>query len=237
MPLPQIVTPEFSTTLPSTGDEVFFRPFLVKEEKVLLMAQEGKDPKEIQRAIIKILSECIKTPLIVEELPLFDIEWLFLQLRAKSVGEVIDIRLRHTENEECNHANEISIPIDDIKVQKDPKHSDLITIDEATGIGIKMKYPNLDLYSKIDLKSQSYSQVFDVIVESVDVVYDKDQTYNDFSKPELEKFIENLDQKHLKKFMDFFNTMPKLEHSIEYDCKKCGQPVKTTLSGIMDFFI
>ena len=237
MPLPKIVTPEFSTNLPSTGEEIFFRPFLVKEEKVLLMAQEGKDPNEVQRAIINIITECIKTPVIVEELPLFDIEWLFLQLRAKSVGEVIDIRLKHIENKECNHPNSITIPIEDIKIIKPKEHTNLISIDEATGIGIKMKYPSLDLYSKIDMSSQSYAQVFDVILESVDVVYDKEQTYNDFTKPELEKFIEDLDQKHLKKFMDFFNTMPKLEHVIEYKCEKCGQPVKTTLSGIMDFFI
>ena len=93
MPLPKIVTPEFSTTLPSTGEEIFFRPFLVKEEKVLLMAQQGKDPTEIQRAVINILEECIKTPLKVDTLPLFDIEYLFLQLRSKSVGEVIEVNL------------------------------------------------------------------------------------------------------------------------------------------------
>ena len=236
MPLPQIVTPEFSTILPSTGEEIFFRPFLVKEEKILLMAQEGKDPKEIQRAIIHILQDCIKSDKKVEVLPLFDIEWLFLQLRSKSVGEVIEVRLNHVEKEDCGHTNSIKIPIHDIHILKEDKHTDLIPIDEPTGIGIKMKYPSLDLYQKVQIENQSYEQVFDIICECVDSVYDKDTVYQDFTKPEIEEFIEKLDQKHLKKFMDFFQTMPKLEHEIKYKCEKCGEEVSTKLSGLMDFF-
>jgi len=237
MPLPQIVTPEFSTILPSTGEQIFFRPFLVKEEKILLMAQEGKDPSEIQRAIINILQDCIKSELEIKILPLFDIEWLFLQLRSKSVGEVIEVRLNHVEKEDCGHTNTIQIPIQEIHVFKKDDHSDLIEIDKDTGIGIKMKYPSLELYEKTQVENASYEQVFDVIVNSVDCVYDKDQVYKDFTKPEIEKFIEDLDQKHLKKFMNFFETMPKLEHEIKYKCEKCGEEVTTKLSGLMDFFI
>ena len=106
MPLPEIVTPEFQTYLPSTGEQLFFRPFLVKEEKMLLMAQEGKDRTEITNAVIKVLQQCIKTPIDIKTLPIFDIEWLFLQLRSKSVSEVIDLNLRHTK-EGCNHLNKI----------------------------------------------------------------------------------------------------------------------------------
>ena len=236
MPLPKIVTPEFSTHLPSTGEEIFFRPFLVKEEKILLMAQEGKDPKEIQKAIVHILTECIKTPVVVEELALFDVEWLFLQLRAKSVSEVIDVKLNHIEKEDCGHSNAVLIPIKDIQMTRNKDHKDVIILDEATGIGVQMKYPSLDLYNILDLSNQSYEQVFEVIVQSVLSVFDKDQVYNDFTKPEIEKFIEDLDQKHLKKFMDFFDTMPKLEHEIKYKCEKCGEEVTTKLSGLLDFF-
>ena len=237
MPLPKIVTPEFSTILPSTGEEILFRPFLVKEEKILLMAQEGRDKKEIQRAIINILQECIKIPLEVNVLPLFDIEWLFLQLRSKSVGEVIEVNINHVEKEDCQHTNKIEIPIKDINVYKKDEHSDIIEIDEATGLGIKMKYPSLALFEKFGDKEQTYEQVFHMIVDSVESVFDKEQVYQDFTRPELEDFIEQLDQKHLKKFMDFFETMPKLEHEIKYKCEKCGEEVTTKLSGLMDFFI
>ena len=237
MPLPQIVTPEFSTVLPSTGEEIFFRPFLVKEEKILLMAQEGKDPKEIQRAIVNILQQCLKSPIEVGLLPLFDIEWLFLQLRAKSVGEVIDVRLNHVEKEDCGHTNTIQVPIQEIHVIKKDNHSDLIEIDKDTGIGIKMKYPSLELFEKFNVSDPNYEQVFDLIIESIHSVYDKDQVYQDFTKPEIVKFVEDLDQKHLKKFMDFFETMPKLEHQIKYKCEKCGEEVTTKISGLMDFFI
>ena len=236
MPLPKIVTPEFSTTLPSTGEEIFFRPFLVKEEKVLLMAQEGKDPTEIQRAVINILEECIKTPLKVDTLPLFDIEYLFLQLRSKSVGEVIEVNLLHNEDPECGHPNKVAIAIKEIDVIKPTEHSDIIMVDDATGIGLKMKYPSLSMYRTIDFKSESYAQVFDVIIESIESVFDKEQVYQDFTKPEIEKFVEDLDQKHLKKFMDFFNSMPKLEHTVKYKCEKCGKDVETKLTGLMDFF-
>ena len=145
MPLPNIVTPEFVTTLPSTKQKIKFRPFLVKEEKVLLMAQEGKDRDEISAAVIKILQNCINEDLDITSLPLFDIEWLFLQLRSKSVGEVIELSFRHSEKEDCNHRNDVSINIDDIKVHFDEKHSSNIPLDN--GIGISMYYPSLAVAS------------------------------------------------------------------------------------------
>ena len=109
MPLPRITTPEFTTILPSTGEKISYRPFLVKEEKILLMAQEGRDKDEIQKAVLNILEECVKTPIDVNSLRLFDIEWLFIQLRSKSVGEVIELKVRHIEDKECNHSNPVEI--------------------------------------------------------------------------------------------------------------------------------
>ena len=235
MPLPQITTPEFTTILPSTGERLSFRPFLVKEEKILLMAQEGKDKKEIQRAVINILEECIKTPVTIEDLPLFDIEWLFIQLRSKSVGEVIDLKIKHVENKECLHLNPIEVNLEELEMTKDPKHTNIINITDD--IGVTMRYPSLKLVGDKNPEGLDSTAVFNLICDCVLNVFDKDQVYNDFTKEEIDKFIGDLDQKQLLKFMDFFKTMPKVEHTIKYKCEKCGQDVEHKLNGLVDFFI
>jgi hypothetical protein len=235
MPLPQITTPEFTTILPSTGERLSFRPFLVKEEKILLMAQEGKDKNEIQRAVINILEECIKTPITIEDLPLFDIEWLFIQLRSKSVGEVIDLKIKHIENKECLHLNPIEVNLEELEMTNDPKHTNIINITDD--IGVTMRYPSLKLVGDKNPEGLDSTAVFNLICDCVLNVFDKDQVYNDFTKEEIDKFIGDLDQKQLLKFMDFFKTMPKVEHTIKYKCEKCGQDVEHKLNGLVDFFI
>ena len=235
MPLPQITTPEFTTILPSTGERLSFRPFLVKEEKILLMAQEGKDKNEIQRAVINILEECIKTPVTIEDLPLFDIEWLFIQLRSKSVGEVIDLKIKHIENKECLHLNPVEVNLEELEMTKDPKHTNIINITDD--IGVTMRYPSLKLVGDKNPEGLDSTAVFNLICDCVLNVFDKDQVYNDFTKEEIDKFVGDLDQKQLLKFMDFFKTMPKVEHTIKYKCEKCGQDVEHKLNGLVDFFI
>jgi len=235
MPLPQITTPEFTTTLPSTGERLSFRPFLVKEEKILLMAQEGKDKAEIQRAVINILEECIKTPITVEDLPLFDIEWLFIQLRSKSVSEVIDLKIKHVENKECLHLNPIEVNLEELEMTKDPNHTNIINITDD--VGVTMRYPSLKLVGDKNPEGLDSTTVFNLICDCVLNVFDKEQVYNDFTKTEIDKFIGDLDQKQLLKFMEFFKTMPKIEHTIKYKCEKCGQDVEHKLSGLVDFFI
>ena len=235
MPLPQITTPEFTTTLPSTGERLSFRPFLVKEEKILLMAQEGKDKNEIQRAVINILEECIKTPITIEDLPLFDIEWLFIQLRSKSVGEVIDLKIKHIENKECLHLNPIEVNLEELEMTKDPKHTNIINITDD--IGVTMRYPSLKLVGDKNPEGLDSTTVFNLICDCVLNVFDKDQVYNDFTKEEIDKFVGDLDQKQLLTFMEFFKTMPKIEHTIKYKCEKCGQDVEHKLNGLVDFFI
>ena len=235
MPLPQITTPEFTTILPSTGEKISYRPFLVKEEKILLMAQEGRDKDEIQKAVLNILEECVKTPIDVNSLPLFDIEWLFIQLRSKSVGEVIELKVRHIEDKECNHSNPVEINLENLKMHQDPNHSNIIMIDD--NIGVTMGYPSLKLIGDKDPSKTKMSDVFNIICECVINVFDKDQVYNDFSPTEIDKFIGDLDQKTLIKFMDFFKTMPKLKHTIKYKCEKCGAEVEHELQGLLDFFL
>jgi len=235
MPLPQITTPEFTTTLPSTGEKLSFRPFLVKEEKILLMAQEGKDKNEIQKAVSNILEECIKNPITVEDLPMFDIEWLFIQLRSKSVGEVIDLKIKHVENKECLHLNPIEVNLEELEMTKDPNHKNIIMIDD--NIGVTMRYPTLKLLGDKDPQGLDPSKILDIICDCILNVFDKDQVYNEFTKDEIDKFVGDLDQKQLVKFMDFFKTMPKIEHTIKYKCEKCGQDVEHKLNGLVDFFI
>ena len=234
MPLPQITTPEFTTTLPSTGEKLSFRPFLVKEEKILLMAQEGKDKNEIQKAVSNILEECIKNPITVEDLPMFDIEWLFIQLRSKSVGEVIDLKIKHIENKECGHLNPIEVNLEELEMTKDPNHKNIIMIND--NIGVTMRYPTLKLLGDKDPQGLDPSKILDIICDCILNVFDKDQVYNEFTKDEIDKFVGDLDQKQLVKFMDFFKTMPKIEHTIKYKCEKCGQDVEHKLSGLVDFF-
>ena len=234
MPLPNIVTPEFVTTLPSTKQQIKFRPFLVKEEKVLLMAQEGKDQSEITTAVVNILQACIKDEIDVNSLPLFDIEWLFLQLRSKSVSEVIELRFKHTEKEDCNHSNDIEINIEDIKVQYDKEHSNKIPLEN--GIGLEMYYPSLGVAAAFSKTEFTVDDVFEMIVDSVKTVYDAEKVYNDFTRDELVKFLENLNQSHLEKFMKFFETMPKVKHTVKFKCQKCGEELSYDLEGLMDFF-
>ena len=198
MPLPEIVTPEFSTTLPSTGESIFYRPFLVKEEKMLLMAQEGQDRKEITNAVIQILQNCIKTPVEVKQLPLFDVEWLFLQLRSKSVGEVITLNLRHNK-EDCQHLNKVELPIEMIKVNKNEDHSNILMINEETGLGATLRYPTLELTQTIDIENSTSEDIFNLILISIQNIFDKDKVYNDYTHEELSEFVGELPKEFISK--------------------------------------
>ena len=235
MALPNIVTPEFETKLPSNNQTIKFRPFLVKEEKVLLMAGEGKDQKEILATVVNILQNCIITSGVnVLTLPLFDIEWLFLQLRAKSVGEVIELRMRHVQDPECKGETDIQVNVEDIQVTRHKDHNTVINID--SNIGITMKYPSLAEVGN-SLENVTAEQTFEIIEKCVKNVFDSNKVYNDFTHNELKEFIGKLDQKQFKKIIEFFNTFPKLEHKVKYKCAKCGEEVEYTLTGLMDFFL
>ena len=235
MALPNIVTPEFETKLPSNNQTIKFRPFLVKEEKVLLMAGEGKDQKEILATVVNILQNCIITSGVnVLTLPLFDIEWLFLQLRAKSVGEVIELRMRHVQDPDCKGETDIQVNVEDIQVTRHKDHNTVINLD--SNIGITMKYPSLAEVGN-NLENVTAEQTFEIIEKCVKNVFDSNKVYNDFTPNELKEFIGKLDQKQFKKIIEFFNTFPKLEHKVKYKCAKCGEEVEYTLTGLMDFFL
>ena len=235
MALPNIVTPEYETTLPSTDQKIKFRPFLVKEEKLMLMAAEGKDQTEIYKAVLKVLSDCIlnKENLDVTDLPLFDIEWLFLQLRSKSVGEVVELRMKHVGEEKCNAFTDVEIKLDEVKVEKFEGHNPVVMLDD--NVGITLKYPNLTDVAGIS--TINAENIFKVLEKSIKNVFDKDRVYTEFSKEEINEFIGNMDNTQFLKVTKFFETIPKLRHKVEYKCQKCGKQVKHTLEGLMDFFL
>ena len=237
MALPKIATPEFETVVPSTKETITFRPFLVKEEKILYMALEGGEQTEIYNAVTKILENCILSDCNIKKLSAFDVEYLFLQLRGKSVGEVITIKLKHPqEDSACDHAEEIEIDIDSIKMKEDPRHEKVVQLDE--NLGIQFRYPTMQDVLKIGANSNEnqLKATFDMISACVENVFDSDNVYDDFSKKEIQDFIENLSKPQFEKASVFFDSMPKLQHEIKWTCPECGKKEEILLEGLQSFF-
>ena len=240
MPLPKPTTPTYELILPSTEKTIKYRPFLVKEEKILLLALETKDTKVITNAIKQILKECIITKNIkVEELPTFDIEYIFLNVRGKSVGEGIDLIVT------CNDDGETQVPvtifIDEIQVQKNPEHSTDIKLDD--NLVLRMKYPSLDRFIKdnFDFSMDDASMLdksFDIVTSCMDMVFNQEDTWSakDCTKKELIEFIEGLNSQQFKKIDTFFQTMPKLSHTFTVVNPKTKKENEVTLEGLTSFF-
>ena len=230
MALPLLSTPEYDIEVPSTKETITIRPFLVKEEKILLTALEGGDEKEIVKSIKQVMKNCILSDVEIDNLSFFDFEYIFLMMRSKSVGDVIELNLEH----HCGETNKVSIDINSIQVQFSEDHSDTIKLNDD--IGIKMKYPtisNTDMFTD----TNDVNKVFEIMETSIDYVYDSETVYDEFTKEELKSFLESMDKDQLEKIMNFFNTMPSLEHKIEYTCTNCGEVQKYILRGISDFFM
>ena len=232
MNLPKISTPIFTTKIPSTGQEIRYRPFLVKEEKILLMAMEGGDQKEITTSIMSLLEECVLDDIDIRYLATFDIEFLFLRLRGKSVGEVIEFKIGHTNPENpCTHRTQGSIDIDSITVTGDIKNNIIMMTDD---IGVKVHYPCLADLDGID--NAGNEALMKILTRCVDQVFDKDQVYTDFSEQEIQDWVDSLDQKSFKKIADFFNDMPKLSYAYVWKCEECGEVDEMVLEGLQSFF-
>jgi hypothetical protein len=238
MTLPTILTPEFETTIPSNDVKIKFRPFLVKEEKILYMAQEGGDSSEIAEAMQKILQSCIVTPNIdVSKLASFDIEYLFLKLRAKSVSENIELTVKHKDADKsgCQASTDVEINIDDINVIFKSEHN--MVIDLGDNIGLVMKYPDMSLIIKSEKIKGELEKIFFLMSSCVVSAYDSESVYEDFTPEEIGTFIENLSKSQFEKVSNFFNTMPKLKHEFEFTCKECDKTEKVVLEGSQSFFI
>jgi len=241
MPLPKISTPQYELVLPSTGKTIKYRPFLVKEEKILILALESQSTKEITNAIKQVLKDCILTKGIkVEELPTFDIEYIFLNVRGKSVGESLDLIIT------CGDDGETQVPvtvfIDQIKVEEDPEHKKDIQLD--TDLVLRMKYPSLDQFIKTNFdfsSNQSSSNIersFDIISSCIDVIFNAEESWSaaDSTKKELTDWIETLTPNQFKEIEKFFDTMPKLSHTVKVINPKTKVESEVELEGLTSFF-
>ena len=238
MPLPKVNTPTYELALPSSGKKIKYRPFLVREEKILIMALESEDSKQITNSVIDILNACILTKGIdINKLATFDIEYLFLNVRSKSVGETIDVLI--TCPDDNTTKVETKIDIDTIKIKKDRKHKDIIKIDD--NISIKFKYPSMDSFIENNFESNEKSEVrntLDMITSCMDVIFNEEESWNasESTKKELEEFIDQLNTKQFKQIEDFFSTMPKLTHTIKVNNPNTGVESEVRLEGLAAFF-
>lgn len=240
MPLPKIVTPQYTLDLPSTGKTIKYRPFLVKEEKILILALESEDVKQITSAIKQILKDCIITKGIkVEELPTFDIEYIFLNVRGHSVGEAIELIV--TCSDDGTTEVPVKIYIDEIQVQKDPNHSTDINLGD--GLVLRMKYPSLNEFIKnnFDFSSNDVSSIeksFDIVSSCIDMVFNADESWAaaDCTKKELNDWIETLTSQQFQEVEKFFNTMPKLAHTFKVTNPNTKEESEVTLEGLTSFF-
>ena len=238
MPLPKIATPTYELELPSTGQEIKYRPFLVKEEKVLVIALESEDTKQITNAIKTVIKNCILTKGIkVESLPTFDIEYLFLNIRGKSVGETVDVNIIAPDDGETEIS--VNIDLDEIKVQKNDKHTKEIKIDND--ITLIMKYPSLDQFIKnnFDFKDQkAMDQSFELIAACVESICTEEDVWAaaDCTKKELSDFLEQMNSSQFKGIETFFETMPKLSHTISVTNPKTKVKSDVVLEGLASFF-
>lgn len=233
MSLPQIVSPEFSAEIPSTKQKIKFRPFLVREEKILLMASESNDPIDMQNAVESILSNCIIDNVDVSKLATFDIEYLFLKLRGKSVGEEIELLLKHTKKTDCDHVTNFKINVDNIKVVGKIGDGKIMLDDK---FGVKLKYPSFKEVSKLSEDNSNSEIIFKTVALLIEYVYDKEMVYNEFSEKEMSDWIMTLNQSQFSKITKWLEDMPKLSQKIEWTCSKCGEKDTIVLEGLQSFF-
>ena len=238
MPLPKIATPTYQLELPSSGKTVTYRPFLVKEEKVLVIALESEDNKQITNAIKAVLKSCVQTKGIkVEQLPTFDIEYLFLNIRGKSVGEELEVNII------CPDDGETSVPVyislDEIEVYKEKGHTNKIKLD--SNLMMEMAYPSLDQFIKNNFdfnEENQMDQSFALIASCIDKIYSDEEVWAtaDCTKKEVNEFLESMNSAQFKEIEKFFETMPKLKHDVKVKNPKTGVESDVVLEGLASFF-
>lgn len=232
MALPKISVPTFNITIPSTQEQKRFRPFLVKEEKILLTAQEGQDNNDILFSLKQIINNCCFDDIDVDELATFDLEYIFLKLRARSVNNVVKLRYRDTEDEKIY---DFELDLDEIEIKFDEKNNPKIKVNDE--VGIVLKYPSVKVTEKMADVTDQIELLNKILIHTIDVIYDAENVYpaKDSTEQELIEFLENLDTKTFKKIEDFFMTMPKLYHEIKYT-NSLGNERTIVLNSVQDFF-
>ena len=240
MALPKIDAPVYELELPLSKKQIRFRPFLVKEQRNLMMAMESDDKDTIEKNIRQVLHNCILTENVdVDKLPILDVEYLFLQLRARSVGEVVENKYRCenlVEDKTCGHLMESKLNILDIKVEMSENQTDVIVLNPK--LSVKMNYPEFSILSNSTGLSSATDLAFEMIINSIEYIFDGEQYYyaKESSKEELTEFVESLNQQQFVKIENFFNNLPKLNKTIELDCGKCGFHHKLEVEGLDSFF-
>ena len=238
MPLPTISTPTYELTLPSSNRKIKYRPFLVKEEKILILAMESQDTKQIARSVKDVISKCILTKGIkVEKLSTFDIEYLFLNIRGKSVGEKIEVMVTCPDDGKTQVP--MSIDIDSIKIQRDKNHSTDIVLDDT--YTLRMKYPSLNEFIKNNfgaVENMGVDDTFDLIASCIDQVYSEEESWtsDECTKKELSDFVESLNSSQFKLVENFFVTMPKLSHTIKVKNPNTKVESDVKIEGLQSFF-
>lgn len=241
MPLPKIDTPIYDLTLPLSNKKIRFRPFIVKEQKNLFMALESNDDESIQENIKQVLRNCTLTDSVdIDDLPVVDIEYYFINLRAKSVGEIVENKYRCeniVEEKKCNNIMDISLNLTDIKVEGVVKGNDIIQLTDK--ISIKLKYPKFSILKSIRNMDKMTEIAMRMVAESIEYIYDGEQFYyaNEVSVEELIEFVESLNQKQFQQIEKFFQEMPKLEKKIKMTCRKCGFKHSLDIEGLENFFV
>ena len=237
MPLPKINTPTYELSLPSNGKKIKYRPFLVREEKILIMALDTENQKQITDAVVEILDACIMTRGIkVQNLATFDIEYIFLNVRSKSVGETINVNIICPDDEKTSV--EVPIDLESIKVKKDKSHTNIVKIDD--NLSLKLKYPSMEQFieNNFEATDETIKNTMKLITSSIDMIFSEEESWNasESTEKELEDFIEQLNSKQFQTIEKFFDTMPKLSHRVKVTNPKTNVESTVILEGLAAFF-
>lgn len=238
MAIPIVAAPEYELKLPSTGKKIKYRPFLVKEEKILLLAMETKDPAQIQSATKQVIGNCTFGQVDVDTAPPFDLEFVLLQLRIRSVGETASVGIKCSD---CGHSNPVDVDLASIQVSKPENHSTTIKLTDS--LSVMMRYPTIEDTQQSGIEEgasdkQNTESAIKMIARCIEVIQDGTKTYKskDFTPEEVVEFLENLSQSLFMKIMSFFSNMPTIKKEVSFACSKCSKQNNYTLRGIKDFF-
>ena len=233
MPLPKLAIPEYEATLPVTGTKISYRPFLVKEEKLLYLAMESQDNKQMVKAVKTIIKNCTNLKTKVEDLATFEIEYIFLKIRSVAVGETSEFKVTCPDDEKTQVT--VNIPLADVGVEIPDDHNPKILLDD--NVGVVMKYPSLDVFIQQNLSDNpNIDDIFELAASCIGQVYDKEEVYDSFSKKEALEFLENLNSEQFQKVQGFFETMPKLSYTLEVVNPETKVKSEMVLEGLASFF-
>ena len=230
MALPKIKHPTYSVTIPSTQQSINIKPFTVQEEKILLMAKSSEKTEDVIAAVKQIIQNCIIESVDVDKLATFDVEYLFVKLRSKSIGEVVDLEYKDPDTEEVI---KFKVNLDNIEIKNNPEHKSKVIIHDD--VGLAMRYPTLDEVRLLDDASNQEDAVFDMLFKCIDTIYDSETVYTDFTEKDLEEFVNSLPMDSMNKIKEFFDTMPSLEHTVTLK-NKAGKSTDVVLKGLNSFF-